>query len=366
MLLKLAVRGVVPWAIEAAALVVLTLILPGVRVADVQIAVAAVAVIAALNAFLRPLVVLLAVNLGLAGFSLIAFGSNAVMVFLASELVPGFTVDGLWTALQLALGLTVLNTLVSGALSINDDDSFYRNVVRWAAGRRAPTLDLSEPGTILIQIDGLAEPILRREIEAGGLPTLARWLDSGSHRLIRWECDVPSITSSGQSGILYGNNANIPAFRWYEKSNRRLLVSNHPRDARLIDERQATDHALLRDHGSSIGNIFAGGAERCVVTMSRLTSDSGRISARPRDLYDYFVNPYNLYRAVCAMAWELVVEWVEAWLQRLRNVQPRMRRGGSYPFVRAFTCVLLRDITTWMLVADMFSGRRIAYADYLG
>jgi predicted AlkP superfamily pyrophosphatase or phosphodiesterase len=50
----------------------------------------------------------------------------------------------------------------------------------------------------------LAEPILRGEIEAGNMPTLARWLASGSHRLIRWECDVPSMTTSGQSGILYG------------------------------------------------------------------------------------------------------------------------------------------------------------------
>jgi hypothetical protein len=34
--------------------------------------------------------------------------------------------------------------------------------------------------------------------------------------------------------------------------------------------------------------------------------------------------------------------------------------------VRAIVSVLLRDITTWMLVADMFAGRRVAYADYLG
>ena len=48
------------------------------------------------------------------------------------------------------------------------------------------------------------------------------------------------------------------------------------------------------------------------------------------------------------------------------DVRPRMSRGGSYASVRAVTCVLLREITTWMLVADMFSGRRVAYADYLG
>jgi uncharacterized membrane protein YvlD (DUF360 family) len=359
-------RALLTWAIEATALAILAHVLPGVRVPDWQIALLAVLVIGALNAVLRPILVLFAEHLGILAFVLIALASNAVMVFLAGKLVPGLVLDNLWTAAQLALGLTLLNTLVSGTLGVNDDGSFYRNVIRWLARRRLAPSDLLDPGTILVQIDGLAETIIRDEIEAGGLPTLARWLASGAYQLARWECDVPSMTSSSQSGILYGNNANIPAFRWYEKPSRRLLVSNHPRDAFLIDQRQATEHGLLREHGSSVGNIFAGGAEHCVVTMSRLTDESGRLSARTQDLYDYFINPYNLYRALGAMAWELVLEWWESLRQRVLNVQPRMHRGGSYPFLRALTCVLLRDVTTWMLVADMFAGRRVAYADYLG
>jgi uncharacterized membrane protein YvlD (DUF360 family) len=364
--LKQAIRAGVTFVIEIVAMGLLTEVLPGVHVEGFETGVVAILVIGALNALVRPVLVALAVNLGLVLFTVVALVLNAVIVLLASRLVPGFLVDSPWAALELAFGLAVVNALVSGLLGINDDDAYYRNVVRWLARRRVPVADLSRRGTILIQIDGLAEAIVRREIEAGGLPTLARWMQSGSHRLVGWECDVPSMTSSGQSGILYGNNHNIPAFRWYEKSTGRLLVSNHPRDAHLIDQRQATDDGLLRGHGSSVGNIFAGGAEHCVLTMSRLTGDTGHLAARPQDLYDYFVNPYNLYRALGAMVWELAVEWWEALSQRRRDVRPRMNRGGSYPLVRAVTCVLLRDITTWMLVADMFSGREVAYADYLG
>ena len=365
-LLKLAIRGAVTWAIEALALALLAWLLPGMRVSTWQAGASAVLVIAALNALVRPVLILFAANLGIAVFALVALLLNAVLVLIASRLLPGFSVDTLWTAFVLALGLAILNALVSGLLGINDDDSFYRNVIRWLERRRVPAADLQEPGTILVQIDGLAEPILREEIDAGRLPTLARWLEQGSHRLAAWECDVPSMTSSGQSGILYGNNANIPAFRWYEKDGAHLMVSNHPRDARLLDERQSTDHGLMRDHGSSVGNLVSGGAEHCVITMSRLLSESGRVTARTQDLYDYFVNPYNLYRALGAMAWEVVVEIWQAWRQRRRHVWPRMDRGGIYPLVRAMTTVLLRDITTWMLVADMFAGRRVTYADYLG
>jgi len=163
--LKLAMRGLVTWVIEAAALGILARVLPGVQVGDWQTGIVAVLVIGALNALVRPAVVMLAINLGLVPFALIALMLNAVMVLIATRLVPGFTVDTPWTAFLLAFGLAVLNALVSGLLGINDEDSFYRNVVRWLERRRAPASDLDEPGTILVQIDGLAEPILRSEIE---------------------------------------------------------------------------------------------------------------------------------------------------------------------------------------------------------
>jgi uncharacterized membrane protein YvlD (DUF360 family) len=364
--LKLIRRAVVIWAIEAAAFGLLTLIVPGLRVTRWETGVVAVLLIGVLNALVRPVVLLLAQNFGLALFGLISLVLNAAIVLLAALLLPGFAVDSPWTGFVVAFGLASLNTVFSGLLGINDDDSFYRNVIRWLERRRLPAAALDEPGTILIQIDGLAEAVLRHELDAGRLPTLAHWLTSGSHRLVGWECDVPSMTSSGQAGILYGNNADIPAFRWYDKSIGRLRVSNHPRDAVWLDLRQATDHGLLRERGSSVGNILTGSAEHCVATMSRIESESGQITATSRDLYDYFVNPYNLYRALGAMVLELALEYWQSLVQRVKNVQPRMNRGGSYPFVRAVTCVLLRDITTWTLVADMFAGRSVSYADYLG
>ena len=67
------------------------------------------------------------------------------------------------------------NAILSGLLGINDEDSFYRNVVRKIARRQLPEDgDLTTLGTVIIQIDGLAEPVLRRAIEEGRMPTLAR------------------------------------------------------------------------------------------------------------------------------------------------------------------------------------------------
>jgi uncharacterized membrane protein YvlD (DUF360 family) len=360
-------RAVIVGAIEVAAFAVLATALAGVHVRNWQAGVLAVLVIGLLNAVVRPVILFFAVNLGMLLFAVLALVLNAVIVLFASALVPGFDVDGLIWAFLLAIGLAVLNTLFSNWLGINDDDAFYRNVIERMRRSSVPQSDLSQPGTIIVQIDGLAESILRAELATGHLPTLQRWLTSGSHRLVGWECDVPSMTSSGQAGILWGNNANIPAFRWFEKEHGRLMVSNHPRDARLIDERQAhVGWGLLQTEGSSIGNIFTGEAEHNVMTMSRITDERGAVQASPRDFYAYLVNPYNLYRGLGGMVWDLVLEHWQA-VQQWRNaIQPRMHRGGSYPLVRATTNVVMRDATTWLLIADMFSGRRVSYCDYLG
>ncbi len=360
-------RALIVGVIEVGAFAVLATVLAGVHVRNWQAGMLAVLVIGLLNAVVRPIILFFALNLGLLLFAVLALVLNAAIVLLASGLVPGFEVDGLIWAFVLAIGLALLNTLFSNWLGINDDDAFYRNVIERLRRSTVSKADLSQSGTIVVQIDGLAESILRAELATGHLPTLQRWLADGSHRLVGWECDVPSMTSSGQAGILWGNNANIPAFRWFEKERGRLMVSNHPRDARLIDERQAhTGWGLLQTDGSSIGNIFTGEAEHNVMTMSRIIDERGGVQASPRDFYAYLVNPYNLYRGLGGMLSDLVLERRQALQQWRAKAQPRMDRGGSYPLVRAATNVVMRDATTWLLIADMFGGRRISYCDYLG
>ena len=65
--LRLLVRALVTWAIEAGALVVLAIVLPGLALARWDTGALAIAAIALLNALLRPLILLVAVNLLLAG-----------------------------------------------------------------------------------------------------------------------------------------------------------------------------------------------------------------------------------------------------------------------------------------------------------
>lgn len=364
--LRVLLRALVVWAIDVVALLILIRFLPGLDVTTWMAAVAAVAVIGLLNALVRPLLLAFAAGLSLLLFALVVLVLNTVMLLLAEGLVGGLIIASVWTAFVASFALAALNTALTGLLHIGDDDSFYRNVVRRTQRQAVATGNCAQTGAVIVQIDGLAEPVLRAALASGRMPTLARWLASGGHRLVEWECDIPSMTSSSQAGILWGNNANIPAFRWYDKDLGRLLVSNHPVDARIMDHRQRTANGLLRDGGSGINNIFTGGSAHTVITMATIVDDRGKVAAASRDFAGFFASPYNLTRLLMSALWEILREYWEAWQQRRTDTQPRMHRGGVFPLQRAGTNVLLRDLTIWLVIADMQAGRSVIYCDLLG
>jgi uncharacterized membrane protein YvlD (DUF360 family) len=283
-LLRLVLRVLVTWAIEAAVLFLMLRYLPGVIVERWTNAVAAVLAIGLLNALVRPVILLGAANLGVIPFLLVALLLNAALIWVAAWIVPGFAVDGLGTAFLVAVGLAGLNALLTAMLSINDDDSFYRNVTRRLARRLAPAEGLDRPGTVIVQIDGLAEPILRRALGEGRMPTLAAWLASGSHHLIDWECDVPSMTTSSQAGILHGRNDDIPAFYWYEKRDRKLMSSANPRDLNSVQRWLSDGRGLLHEDGVSVTNLLSGDAGRAIMTVGTLRGEHGELEHRFEDL----------------------------------------------------------------------------------
>src|SRR5665811_198997 len=88
--------------------------------------------------------------------------------------------------------------------------------------------------------------------------------------LIAWEPDLSSQTSASQAGILLGSNDNIPAFRWYDRTARRVMVSNTVRDSEALERRHSSGDGLLAAEGASRGNMFSGDAPDSLFTLSRL------------------------------------------------------------------------------------------------
>jgi hypothetical protein len=202
------------------------------------------------------------------------------------------------------------------------------------------------------------------------MPTVKKWLDSGSHKLQQWETDFTSQTGAMQTGILMGNNDNVPAYRWWDRAAGKMIMSGNPKDAVNIESRLSTGKGLLSDGGASRGNMFSGDATESLFTMSVTLN---RHRGRGPGFYTYLFNPFIVARLITRFIIEVIKEWFEAAQQRRRhkNGSPDDKyivsaRNPGYALLRAFMGPLLQDLTTYTVIGDVLRGVPAIYALYAG
>jgi hypothetical protein len=155
----------------------------------------------------------------------------------------------------------------------------------------------------------------------------------------------------------------MPAFRWYDKDARKVFTSNHPRDAAEIEARQSDGHGLLADGGVSRSNVFSGDSVESAITFSTLLDRS----KHSHKTANYFLSdPYAVSRLMTLTIADAWREIVDRRRTRHADVVPRLKRGGIYPLLRAATTTILRDITVYTLMSDVYRGVPSAYADFVG
>jgi putative membrane protein len=87
------------WVLNAAALLLVAYLYPGVSVASFFAAAIAALVLGLVNALVRPILVILTFPVTLLTLGLFLFVINALLFWLVAELVPGFNVNGFLAAL---------------------------------------------------------------------------------------------------------------------------------------------------------------------------------------------------------------------------------------------------------------------------
>ena len=101
--------------------------------------------------------------------------------------------------------------------------------------RRENLIDGPKKGLVGIQIDGLAFPYLQQALDRGYLPHLERYLRRG-HKMVEYQAGLPSTTPAAQSTFFYGNDHDIPAFRWFEKESGQIISCNDPDHVQIFRE----------------------------------------------------------------------------------------------------------------------------------
>jgi len=129
-------RGLVlRWLTLTAAILLAAYLLDGIRVSGFVSALGAAAMLGILNAFFRPVALLLTLPINILTLGLFTFIINAVMLKMASGVIAGFDVRGFWTAifgsLLISLVSWALNTFVNENGRVDVIDLRHGGGTRW-------------------------------------------------------------------------------------------------------------------------------------------------------------------------------------------------------------------------------------------
>jgi uncharacterized membrane protein YvlD (DUF360 family) len=373
-IIKHVIRFLVLWFVNTLALWATAAIVGGIAIQSAPsapafvVAAGAALTVTVLNWLVRPLILLLGLPLGAIFVLLIGIFANAAVLKLTGVLLaPAFRVSTWWAAFLGSLVFAAINTILVNLLTLDDEDSYYNRVVERLAAKSPffPKPDGEERGLLVLEIDGLGYLHLRKALEEGYMPHVQDLIDVQGYVLSPYDCGLPSQTSGCQTGIMYGRNEDVPAFRWYDKDLGKTVESSL--DASTIEERYSDGTGLLRG-GSSISNMFGGDAAKATMTLSRVRGGSAEEKKQKADdLYLLMLNPYFFLRTLVLFLGDVLLELWQGARQHIQNVQPRMNRlSEAFPLVRAAINVFVRDTSTYLGILDLFRGTPALYVDYVG
>lgn len=105
-------RILINWIISGLAILAAAYLLPGIRVEGLLTALVVALVLGIINATLRPIILALTLPLNVLTLGLFTLVINALLIMLTTYIVPGFGVESFWWALGFSLVLSIINSFL--------------------------------------------------------------------------------------------------------------------------------------------------------------------------------------------------------------------------------------------------------------
>ncbi len=96
--------------IQVVAVLLAAWILPGVSIDSFFVALVVAIVLGIVNAFIKPILLILTLPITILTFGLFLLVINALLVLLVELFIPGFVVDGFWWALLFSIIVSVVGS----------------------------------------------------------------------------------------------------------------------------------------------------------------------------------------------------------------------------------------------------------------
>ena len=105
------------WLILTIAIIIASYLLDGIRVSGFFSAFFAAAILGILNAFFRPILIMLTLPLNIMTLGLFTFVINAILLMMASGVISGFEVYGFWPAVSGSLLISIVSWVLNSFIN---------------------------------------------------------------------------------------------------------------------------------------------------------------------------------------------------------------------------------------------------------
>ncbi len=127
------------WLVITVAILLASTVLPGIRVDSLTTAIVAAAILGILNAFLRPVLLILTLPLTIVTLGIFAFVLNALLLLLVDYFVAGLEIDGFFWAFLGALIISVVSWIANRFINQSNSGGDHHR-----PGRRNDAIDLEQ------------------------------------------------------------------------------------------------------------------------------------------------------------------------------------------------------------------------------
>jgi len=144
-------------------------------------------------------------------------------------------------------------------------------------------------GLIVLHLDGLGFDLLRRALDAGLMPAVAALIREERYEPLAYRSGIPSTTPFCQAGILYGDNSEIPSYRWWDKDAGMLVAFGAGSGFKKVAHHYFEGARPLTEGGAVIGACYPAGAKDTFGLAYRERSGSAA-----RVIGPFFSNPLRV------------------------------------------------------------------------
>ncbi|MHB8587364.1 MAG: alkaline phosphatase family protein [Candidatus Dormibacteraceae bacterium] len=116
-------------------------------------------------------------------------------------------------------------------------------------------------GLVVLHVDGLGADSLEQALRDGDMPFTQHLIGAEGYAVHRYRCGVPSTTPFAQAGILYGDNSEIPSFRWWDRERRVLVQFGAGSTFKKVADKYFHGCRPLTQDGACIAACYPAGAK---------------------------------------------------------------------------------------------------------